>query len=37
VFVLGVVDAEVVGEVGIEPSADFVAEGFLFGGIFEAR
>jgi hypothetical protein len=36
-LILRVVDAEILGEVRIEPGADFVAEGFLFGGVFEVQ
>src|SRR5208337_5162325 len=34
-FVLGVIDTQVLGEVRVEPAADLVAEGLLFGGVFE--
>ena len=36
-FVLRVVDAEILGQVRVEPGANFVAEGFLFGGVFEVH
>jgi hypothetical protein len=36
-FILRVIDAKIFGEVGVEPGADFVAEGFLLGSVFEVQ
>jgi hypothetical protein len=36
-FILGVIDAEIFGQVCVEPGADFVPEGFLLEGIFKIQ